>query len=145
MTVDVYQRRAMPIELTGKVVVVDDSAPTRELLEAWLTSAGCDVLTAASGEDAVPLIQQQKPDLVLLDIVMPGLDGLEVCRRLKQDAETRDVPVIVVSGLQHQANVRRAREAGAEAYVWKPFDEDELLSVVSAALEERRRAPSPNA
>lgn len=132
----------MTSELTAKIVVIDDSAPTRELLQAWLTSAGCEVITASSGEGAVPLVEQQKPDLVLLDIVMPGVDGLEVCRRLKEDAATRDVTVIVVSGLQHHANVRRAREAGAQAYVSKPFDEDELLSVVYAALDGRRSAQS---
>jgi CheY-like chemotaxis protein len=124
--------------LTAKVLVIDDSAPTREFLEAWLTSAGCEVITAASGVGAVGLVERQKPDLVLLDIVMPGVDGLEVCRQLKEDAGTRDVTVIVVSGLLHRANVRRAREVGANAYMWKPFTEDDLLSVVYAALDGRR-------
>ena len=90
---------------------------------------------------AVPLVERQKPDLVLLDVVMPGVDGLEVCRRLKEDVTTRDVAVIMVSGFQHHANVRRAREVGAQAYIWKPFNEDELLSVVHAALDQKA-APS---
>ena len=87
---------------------------------------------------AVTLVAQQKPDIVLLDIMMPGVDGLEVCRRLKADAATRDVTVIIVSGLLHQANVHRAREVGANAYIGKPFDEDELMSVVYVALDARR-------
>ena len=128
--------------LVPKVLIIDDSAPTREFLRECLTSAGCEVVTASSGVGAVPLVERQKPDLVLLDIVMPCVDGLEVCRQLKEDAATRDVTVIVVSGLQHQANVRRAREVGAQAYIWKPFNEDELLSVVYAALDRRRSAPS---
>jgi CheY-like chemotaxis protein len=131
----------MIAELTAKILVIDDSAPTRQFLKACLTSAGCEVITASSGVGAVPLVERQKPDLVLLDVVMPGVDGLEVCRRLKDDAATRDVTVIMVSGFQHHANVRRAREVGAKAYIWKPFNEDELLSVVYAALDERA-APS---
>ncbi|MCA1563091.1 MAG: response regulator [Acidobacteria bacterium] len=131
-------------ELTAKVLVIDDSAPTREFLHTWLTSAGCQVITASSGVGVVPLVERQKPDLVLLDIVMPGIDGLEVCRQLKEDVATRDVTVILVSGLLHQANVRRAREVGANAYMWKPFNEEELLSVVYAALDRRRgTAPDP--
>jgi CheY-like chemotaxis protein len=132
----------MIAELTAKVIVIDDSAPTRQFLEAWLTSAGCEVITASSGAGAVPLVERQKPDLVLLDIMMPGVDGLEVCRRLKADVATRDVTVIIVSGLLHQANVRRAREVGANAYLGKPFDEDELMSVVYGALDGRRGTPS---
>jgi CheY-like chemotaxis protein len=130
----------MTAELLAKVLVIDDSPPTRDLLQAWLTSAGCEVITASSGEGAVPLVEGQKPDLVLLDIVMPGPNGLEVCERLKQHTATRDVPVVLVSGLHHPSNVRRAREVGAASYVMKPFDEDELLSVVIAALDERRGA-----
>jgi CheY-like chemotaxis protein len=127
----------MIAELTAKILVIDDSAPTREFLKACLTSAGCEVITASSGVGAVPLVERQKPDLVLLDVVMPGVDGLEVCRRLKEDVATRNVTVIMVSGFHHHANVRRAREVGAKAYIWKPFNEDELLSVVYAALDER--------
>jgi CheY-like chemotaxis protein len=134
---DHYGRWAMIAELTAKVIVIDDSAPTRKFLEAWLTSAGCEVITASSGVGTVPLVERQKPDLVLLDIVMPGVDGLEVCRQLKEDPATHQVTVIIVSGLQHRANVRRAREVGAHAFIAKPFDEDELLSVVNAALQER--------
>lgn len=127
----------MIAELPAKVLVIDDSAPTREFLQTCLTSAGCEVITAASGVEAVPLVTRQQPDLVLLDIVLPGVDGLEVCRRLKAEAATRDVPVIMVSGLRHPANVRHARDVGAQAYIWKPFNEEELLAVVSAALDDR--------
>ena len=132
----------MIAELTAKVIVIDDSAPTRQFLQACLTSAGCEVITASSGVGAVPLVERQKPDLVLLDIMMPGVDGLEVCRRLKADVATRDVTVIIVSGQLHPANIRRAREVGANAYIGKPFDEDELLSVVHVALDGRRGTSS---
>ena len=135
----------MTAELLAKVLVIDDSPPTRDLLQVWLTSAGCEVITAPSGEGAVPLVERQKPDLVLLDIVMPGPNGLEVCERLKQHSSTRDVPVVLVSGLHHPANVRRAREVGAASYVMKPFDEDELIGVVMATLEARRGGNRPSA
>ena len=86
------------------------------------------------------LVQRQKPDLVLLDVVMLGVDGLEVCRRLKYDVATRDVTVIMVRGSAPR-DVRRAREVGAKVYIWKPFNEDES-AIRRICGFGRRAAPS---
>lgn len=117
------------------VLVIDDCEAVRTLLAFWLTSLGCAVRTVESGDAAQRAIEQQVPDIILLDVVLPGLNGFAICSRLKRHALTRDIPVIMISGLRHPENVRRAREAGAAQYLFKPIDEDELMSVIGSVLK----------
>lgn len=124
----------MTCALQPQVLVIDDSADVRTFLACWLTSLGCAVRTAESGEAAQREVAQQVPDVIFLDVVLPGLNGFEICARLKRHALTRDIPVVMISGLCHPANARRAREVGAAHYLLKPIDEDALLSVISAVL-----------
>ena len=116
-----------------KILAVDDVPQNLRLLEAVLVPNGYDVVTAASGEAALLAVLRDRPDLVLLDIMLPGIDGYEVCRRIRGDPTTSFLPVVMVtaSGI---AEKRRAIEAGADDFVPKPFDQLELLARVKSLL-----------
>ncbi len=109
------------------VLVADDDWMTREVLEAYLVSAGWDVMTAHTGEQALAQAQARPPDLVLLDVRLPDLNGYEVCRRLKASAATAAVPVVLVTALAGEADKQRAISAGADDVLAKPLDSAALL------------------
>lgn len=115
---------------TGDILVVDDTAINLELLADMLGEAGYQARSAANGESALRSVQARQPALILLDIRMPGMDGFEVCRRLKEDALTRDIPVIFLSGLANKADKLKAFELGAVDYITKPFHNEEVLARV---------------
>jgi len=119
------------------VLVVDDAEEVRNLLSVWLTALGYTVRTAASGDDALEVVRQLTPDVILLDVMIPGLNGFEVCERLRARSATRQIPVVLISGLRHPENIRRGRSLGATHFLLKPFDEHELTQVVHAALQDR--------
>ncbi|MFI5231360.1 MAG: sensor histidine kinase [Gemmatimonadales bacterium] len=110
----------------GRILVVDDERQNRALLEVMLAPEGFDVQTAASGEDALALVAQQPPDLILLDIMMPGMDGYEVARRVKGAPSTRNIPIIMVTAHGDRAARMRGLGAGAEDFLSKPVDRAEL-------------------
>jgi CheY-like chemotaxis protein len=112
------------------VLVVDDCVNVRTYLGLWLTGLGCDVTTADCGEAALRAVARKAPDIILLDVLLPGTNGFDICERLKQGVGTRAIPVVMISGLQHPGNVRRAREVGATHYLAKPFDELALMFVI---------------
>ena len=114
------------------VLVVDDSFDTREMLAYWLTQLGYVVTTADGADSALQAIAERPPDMILMDVVMPYVDGFELCRRLKRDRSTRHIPVVLMSGLQHPENMRYGHEIGAAAFLVKPFDEDSLVGLVAA-------------
>jgi DNA-binding response OmpR family regulator len=116
------------------VLVVDDSPEVRTFLALWLSSFGCDVRTVESGEAAQRELTEEIPDLILLDILLPGLNGFDVCERLKGHITTSQIPVVIMSGLRQPANKRRARELGAKYYLMKPFDERELVTIMGSIV-----------
>ncbi len=116
--------------MSARVLIVDDFAPNRALLEAHLTSEYFEVLTASNGADALVIAQRGDCDIVLLDVMMPGLDGFEVCRRLKRDPATHHIPVVLVTALDQAADRVRGLEAGAEDFLTKPIDEIALIARV---------------
>ncbi len=122
----------------ARILVVDDRAENRELLQASLEHAAYSVLAAANGHEALEAVARHRPDLILLDVMMPGLDGYEICRRLKADPETAFVPVIVVTALQDFAHRLRGIEAGADEFLTKPFRHEELWTRVRALLRTKR-------
>ncbi|HOX07084.1 MAG TPA: response regulator transcription factor [Planctomycetota bacterium] len=121
-----------------RVLVVDDEEDILRLVEYNLVRNGCRVTCVASGEAALKAAAEAPPDLVLLDLMLPGLDGFEVCRRLKADARTSAVPVVILSARGEEADVVAALELGADDYVTKPFSPRVLVARVKAVL--RRRA-----
>ena len=116
--------------MTARILVVDDVLPNIKLLEARLTAEYFDVLTATNGPEALAICAQGNCDIVLLDVMMPGMDGFEVCRRLKADAKTAHLPVVMVTALDQPADRVRGLEAGADDFLTKPVDEIALLARV---------------
>jgi len=127
-----------------KVLVVEDHRDTRELLKYNLTAAGFDVATAEDGQSGVGLAAAFRPDIVLLDLMMPGMDGLEVCRQLKSDSTLSRIPVIMLTAKGEEIDKIVGLELGADDYVVKPFSPRELILRIKAVLR-RYGAPEPNA
>jgi putative two-component system response regulator len=125
-------------EQPGRILVVDDAEPNRELIAAYLEGAGHEVLMAASGMEALRILQQPVADVVLLDVMMPGMDGYEVCARLKEQAATRLIPVVMVTSLDDRADRIRSLDAGADDFLSKPVDQAELLARVRSLLRVKR-------
>jgi len=120
------------------ILIVDDEPLNVDLLEQELAEAGLRTLSAANGESAVALATRQSPDLILLDVTMPGIDGFETCRRLKNAAATRAIPVIFLTALRETFDKVQAFGCGAVDYVTKPFETEELLARVGVHLALRR-------
>lgn len=125
------------------ILVVDDEEDILELIRYNLAREGYQVAGAASGEEAVQTAKAILPDLILLDLLLPGMDGLEVCRSLKGEARTRPIPIIMLSAKGEEADIVAGLELGADDYVTKPFSPRVLLARIRTAL--RRRAAAPPA
>ena len=117
-----------------RILVVDDVATNVRLLSGYLSREGYRVSVASDGEEALRSIEQLQPDLILLDVMMPGIDGFETCRRIRADEATRHIPVILVTALNELDHKVRGQEAGADDFIAKPFDRDELIVRVRSML-----------
>jgi twitching motility two-component system response regulator PilG len=118
-------------DLTGlKVMVIDDSKTIRRTAETLLKKEGCDVLTAVDGFEALAKISDQKPNIIFVDIMMPRLDGYQTCALIKNNAQFRGTPVIMLSSKDGLFDKARGRIVGAEQYLTKPFTRDELLGAI---------------
>src|ERR1700759_4914589 len=126
-------------------LVVDDSPETLRLLTDALDNAGMTVMVAMDGAAALRIVEQITPDIVLLDAVMPGMDGLETCRRLKRDAEFSNVPVIFMTGLAETEHIVGGLEAGGVDYVTKPIVIEEMLARIRVHLANARLTQSARA
>ena len=125
------------------ILVVEDEDDIRELLRYNLAKEGYRVTGAASGEEALKAVKAARPDLLVLDLMLPGLDGLEVCRSLKQDPHTRNLPIVMLTAKGEEADIVTGLELGADDYVTKPFSLRVLLARLRAVLRRRSTAPLP--
>lgn len=117
-----------------KIVVIEDEADIREVIEHNLSREGYDVYSSSDGEKGLQLAKNKAPDLVLLDLMLPGLDGLDICRELKADLVTRPIPVIMVTAKGEESDIVLGLGIGADDYVTKPFSPKELMARVKAVL-----------
>ena len=120
--------------MTARILVVDDMEPNVRLLEAKLTLEYYEVLTASDGASAIEIADRERPDLILLDVMMPGMDGFETCRRLKADPVTRHIPVVLVTALDGREDKLKGLEAGADDFVTKPIDDLILFARVKSLV-----------
>ncbi len=118
----------------SKVLVVEDSPPQREMITALLKDSGLSVTSASDGVEALEQIQGARPDIVVLDIVMPRMNGYELCRRLKSDPATQEVPVVMCSTKGEEFDRYWGMRQGADAYIAKPFQPQELVGTVKQLL-----------
>lgn len=121
----------------GKILVVDDEVYIVHILDFSLGMEGYEVVIALNGEEALAKAAEHRPDLVVLDILMPKMDGYETCKRLKADAATRGIPVILLSAKGRQVDIKAGFEAGASDYVTKPFSPRKLVEKINEILATR--------
>ncbi len=122
----------------AKILVVDDSPESINLLVYFLKPAGYEVLTAEDGPEAIEIVEKTPPDIILLDIMLPTIDGYAVCERLKKNPRTQHIPIIMITALQELKDKIRALEAGADDFITKPFENVELLARVKSLLRIKR-------
>ena len=122
--------------MSKTILVVEDQEDNRQILRDLLASAGFQMIEAHDGEQALIMARSQRPDLILMDIQLPLIDGYEATRSLKRDPELRRIPVIAVTSYALSGDEERAREAGCDAYVAKPFSTRNLLATIERFLEQ---------
>ena len=118
-------------ETNGEVLVVEDDADINELVGAYAQIAGYDYVAAHDGAEAMEQIRRHSPSLIVLDLMLPDLDGMEICRRVKSNHETKAIPVIIPTALDGENSRRDGRQCGAAAYLTKPFDPDRLMATIA--------------
>ncbi len=118
-----------------KILLIEDEEELVTMMRMRLQASGYEMISASDGEEGLEKVQEGKPDLILLDIVMPKLDGWSLCRQLKSDAQAKDIPIIMVTASGNKDLVEKCREAGADDLVVKPFDADDLLNKISECLK----------
>ncbi len=120
--------------MSKTILVVEDQVDNRKILRDLLTSSGFKVIEAVDGLDGLRLAQSHKPDLILMDIQLPGIDGYEATRRIKGDNKLKDIPIIVVTSYALSGDEKKAFESGCDAYVAKPYSPREMLGKVQEYL-----------
>jgi len=123
---------------TPRILIADDNPQGVELLEAYLSGGDYEIQTAAEGEETLRKVREFKPDVILLDVMMPKISGFEVCKRLKANPETADIMVLMVTALDQPSDIDRAVDAKTDDFLTKPINKTELLIRVTAALKCRQ-------
>jgi two-component system alkaline phosphatase synthesis response regulator PhoP len=112
------------------VLVVEDDREINELVGAYVQIAGFEYRSALDGRSALAEAREKHPSLIVLDLMLPDTDGFEVCRKLKSQQETREIPIVMLTALSDEENQRKGRECGASDYITKPFDPDVLMAAI---------------
>ncbi len=121
----------------SRILIADDNQPNVELLEAFLADVPCDMAVAVDGRDTLDKVASFQPDLILLDVMMPKLSGFEVCKKLKQDAATRGIMILMVTALNELGDIERAVDSGTDDFLSKPVNKVELVKRVENMLKLR--------
>ena len=127
-------------ESTKKTLIIGDDEPTIRLLVSSILGKSYNILTAADGQEVLDIVRQNKPDLILMDIMMPTMDGYSACASLKKDPRTADIPVVMLTGVGHELNKVLAEQMGADGYITKPFNSQDLKDTVNRVLLEGKEA-----
>ena len=122
----------------GKILIVEDENCLLKLECILLSSKGYDVKGVKGGEEALEIIRDYDPDLVLLDVIMPGMDGFEVCRRIKNDQKTRHIPVIMLTAKKKPQDIQKGLDVGAVSYITKPFKSSTVIETIQKCLQDSR-------
>src|SRR5213592_4131689 len=123
--------------MPAKILIADDSPNIREILKMSLETDGYSVVLAEDGEQALAMVTDEKPDLVIIDVMMPKVNGFQVCRRVKTERTTHDVPVIMLTAKSAQQDVYWGKDCGADEYLTKPFSTKELVKTIDRLLKVR--------
>ncbi len=121
----------------AKILIVEDDPTTVQLIEFLLKKNNFEVLIAYNGVEALQIAKKEKLDLILMDVMMPKMDGIEAIEKLKKDENTRDIPIIILSALGQEMDVMRGLQAGASGYIVKPFSPQELLTEINTKLTKK--------
>jgi two-component system, OmpR family, alkaline phosphatase synthesis response regulator PhoP len=147
------KKTAMPDSKAGiaapppRILIAEDDLQGAELLEAYLADSGYEVGTATDGEATLCQVRDWRPDVILLDVMMPKISGFEVCKRLRADPASRDIGILMVTALDQSSDVERAVEAGTDDFLTKPINKNELLLRIRSLLkirESKIQAPKTN-
>lgn len=121
--------------MPNKILAIDDENDVLLIIKTALSSEGEDVITASNGFDGLALAEDEQPDLILLDLKMPEMDGMEVLEKLRDNEKTRDIPVIILTGISEKNKIREALNEGITYYIVKPFECQDLLSKINLAIK----------
>ncbi len=127
---------------TKKTLIIADDEPTIRLLVSSILGKSYNMLTAADGQEVLDTVSQNKPDLILMDIMMPTMDGYSACASLKKDPRTADIPVVMLTVVGHELNKVLAEQMGADGYITKPFNSQDLKDMVKKHLSAAKASPN---
>ncbi|MCM8795041.1 MAG: response regulator [Candidatus Omnitrophica bacterium] len=127
--------------MSKKILLADDEPDIRQLVSLRLKSGGYEVVMASDGQDTLTKVKEEKPDLIIMDLMMPKLDGYKACRLLKFDSRFKQIPVVILSARGQQEDIHLAKECGADAYFTKPFEPVSFLAKIKELIEAAPQAP----